>query len=366
MKRKILALILVLVVTFSFVACAAPTDTQTTDPAASEAGESTFEYKKVVEYPEATAIENQASFDNLAYAEGEVPLIAYMPSGLEFTFYQALGQGVYDLAEELGVEVVTLAPQSGSDIDGQMGMIQDAISMGVDAILLNPHDDSAAAPLVEQATAAGIVVFNINSDSTSFPAPIHGVIGYNQFDGNVTQAQAAAAEFADIDLKIGVIEGLPGYHNDMRTGGFLEGIKDHPSYEVISSINGGWNVDGGNVAAMDMLQANPEINMIYCANDQEATGAVQAFEGLGRSDIIVIGNDGDTNFLELIYEGKAYSTLNTVPFEMGRLACQAAVDALYGEFSGGFAESPGVVTNEENVLGYLQDPNTVPAPSKEY
>jgi len=211
------------------------------------------------------------------------------------------------------------------------------------------------------------VVINLNSDSTDFTAPLHGAVGYTQRAGNKAQGEALAKTFADKKLIIGIIEGLPGYHNEERTGGFKEGIASHPDYEIVSSLNGSWNTDGGNTAAMDMLQAHPEINMIYAANDMEAMGALTAMKALGREDIIVVANDGNTEFLEEIAAGTAYGTLNTVPYQMGQVACQVAVDALYGKFSGGLAESPSYVTTADNVLDFLREPEKLmPKPSKEY
>lgn len=339
-------------------------------PAASEAAPAAgeFTYQKMIEYKTPVGSSgNQASFDNIAYEQGKVPTIAFMPAGTEFPYIMAVGEGIKATAAEMGANVVTLAPQSGSDIHGQIGMLQDAISQKVDVILLNAHDDDAAGPLVKQAVEAGIVVINLNSDSTDFTAPLHGAVGYTQRAGNKAQGEALAKTFADKKLIIGIIEGLPGYHNEERTGGFKEGIASHPDYEIVSSLNGSWNTDGGNTAAMDMLQARPEINMIYAANDMEAMGALIAMKSLNRDDIIIVANDGNTEFLEEIAAGNAYGTLNTVPFQMGQVACQVAIDALYGKFPGGLAESPSYVTTADNVLDFLREPEKLmPRPSKEY
>lgn len=375
--RKVITMVLAVCILYSLAACGSTktNEAQTSTASGSEASANSstnassgeFEYQKIIDYPETAAIKDQAPLDKLAYKQGKVPVIAFMPAGTEFPYIMAVGEGVKDTAAKMGAKVITLATQSGSDINGQMGMIQDAISQKVDVILLNTHDDNAAAPLVKKAIEAGILVFNINSDSIDYPAPLHGVIGYTQKKGNIEQGKMLAEKYKDKKLIIGIIEGLPGYHNNERTGGFLEGIKDHPDFEVVSKLNGQWNTDGGNTAAMDMLQANPDINMIYAANDMEAMGAMKAIQALGKKDIILAANDGNTEFLEAIANGNDMSTLNTVPFQMGQVACQAAVDALYGKFKGGFAESPSYVTTKDNVLDFLREPEKLmPKPSKAY
>ncbi len=93
---------------------------------------------------------------------------------------------------------------------------------------------------------------------------------------------------------MGVLEGLPGYHSTERIGGFLDAFANYPEMEIVATLPTEWNVETGNKAMMDMIQAHPEINLVVCANDYIAIGAAKAAEALGRTDILIFGNDGDT------------------------------------------------------------------------
>jgi ribose transport system substrate-binding protein len=104
-----------------------------------------------------------------------------------------------------------LAPQSGSDIAGQMGMIQDVLTQDVSAIILSTHDENAAAPLVKQAVEKGIAIIIVNSDIANFPTAVHGVVGYHQRGGTFNLGNYAAGRVSGV-AKVGVLEGLPGYH----------------------------------------------------------------------------------------------------------------------------------------------------------
>jgi ribose transport system substrate-binding protein len=169
------------------------------------------------------------------------------------------------------------------------------------------------------------------------------------------------------EVKVGMILGQPGWHATERAEGFLEGIAGAANFEVVSELDGKWNVEGGNQAAMDMLQAHPEINMIVAGNDYEIMGAQKAAAALGRTDIIFLGNDGDTACLEEINAGNITATANTTPFVMGQIAMQVAVDGLTGDFTGGFIETPSVVTDQTNAIDFLKLPDTLfPKPSKTY
>lgn len=293
--------------------------------------------------------------------------IAYMPPATEFNYYIAIGEGIKSVAAEKGFEVFMLAPQSGADINGQMGMIQDVLTQDVDAIIFGTHDEAAAAPLLKKAVDKGIAVVMINSDIPNFPTPIHAVVGYKQRTGTHAIAEWAIKQVAGKEVNVGVIEGQPGYHSTERVGGFLDGIKDAKNFKVVTSIDGKWNVEGGNTAAMDILQSNPEVNVIFAANDYMAIGAALAAKAAGRKDLMILGNDGDTTGLEQVNEGSITATVNTSPYLMGQWAAKATVDAMEGTFKGGFIEVPTTVADKAGALDLLKHPEMLyPKPSKSY
>ncbi|MBO8141953.1 MAG: sugar ABC transporter substrate-binding protein [Firmicutes bacterium] len=308
----------------------------------------------------------QAQFDNLAYTPGRTPRVAYMPPATEFNYYMAIGEGIKAVAAETGVDTFTLAPLSGSDILTQMGMLQDVISQQVDAIILSTHDEFAAAPLVRRAVDQGIVVVIVNSDIPNFPSPVHAVVGYHQRAGTRKIGEYALNLVGDKPIKVGIIEGLPGYHSTERVGGFLDAIAGS-SFQVVSSLDGKWNVEGGNAAAMDMLQAHPDIDLIFAANDYMIMGAARAAQTLGKHGLILLGNDGDTAALEEIAAGTITATVNTTPFVMGQITLHVVLDILNGKFAGGYVETPTVIVDQSNVMEYLCRPEELdPKPAQTY
>ena len=308
----------------------------------------------------------QAPIDAIT-PRNETYRVAYMPPATEFNYYIAIGEGIKLVAEQEGVEVFMLAPQSGADINGQMGMIQDVLTQDVDAIIFGTHDEFAAAPLIQRAVDQGIAVLMINSDIPNFPTPIHGVVGYSQRNGTHALADWAIETYGDEPVRVGIIEGQPGYHSTERVGGFLDGIEGNDNFEVVVSIDGRWNVEGGNTAGMDILQSHPDLDMIFAANDYMIIGASFAAKALGRSDIVLLGNDGDTSGLEEIVAGNVTATVNTSPFLMGQAAMHATIDALEGTFPGGWIETPTSIEDTEGALMLLQEPDKLyPRPSREY
>lgn len=294
--------------------------------------------------------------------------IAYMPPATEFNYYIAIGEGIKAAAAEKGnVETFMLAPQSGADINGQMGMIQDVITQGADAIVLSTHDEAAAAPLVKQAVGKGFAVVIVNSDIANFPTPVHAVVGYSQRKGTHKIGDYVLDKLGGKSVKAAVIEGQPGYHSTERVGGFVDAVKGKPNVDIVASIPGSWNVEGGNTAGMDLLQGHPDIDVIFAANDYMIMGAQLAAKSLGRNDLILLGNDGDTAALEEINKGTVTATVNTTPFVMGQVALQVTLDVLDGKFPGGFVETPTTIVDKANVLPVLQAADKLyPKPSKQY
>ena len=302
---------------------------------------------------------------SLAFKPGNKAKVAYMPPTTN-PYYNAIGEGVKAKGAELGVDVITLAATNDADIAGQMKMLQDVATQGVDAIILSTHDENAAEPLVKQLTDKGIAVIIVNSDIASFPAAVNGVVGYAQRKATHALGEYIAKLFNG-KANVGVLEGQAGYHSTERVGGFEDAFKNYPDMKVVASLPTEWNQETGNKATLDMLQAHPEINVIVAANDFEAIGAQAAVKSLNRNDIQIYGNDGDTTAMEMIAAGELQGTSNTEPFVMGEIAMQTTMDALNGIFPGGYVETPAIATTKDNVVSFLCHPESLsPKPSKEY
>jgi ribose transport system substrate-binding protein len=301
----------------------------------------------------------------LAFKPGSKAKIAYMPPTTN-PYYNAIGEGIKAQGATLGYDVIVLAATNDADIAGQMKMFQDVATQGVDAIIMNTHDENAAGPLIKQLTDKGIAVIVVNSDIPDFPAPVSAVVGYAQ--RKATHALGDyIAKVMNNKATVGVLEGGPSYFSTERVGGFEDAFKNYPDMKVVASLPTQWDQETGNKATLDMMQAHPEINLLVAANDFEAIGAAAALKSLNRSDVQLYGNDGDTTAMEMIFAGDIQGTSNTVPFVMGKIAMQVASDVLNGKYPGGFVETPAITTTKDNVATFLCHPeNLFPKPSKAY
>lgn len=314
--------------------------------------------------PQSLALGSQAPMPPLVARKGAVR-VAFLPPASTLNFYQPVGAGIRAIAKSAGAAVIELAPQDGTDTYAQAGMIQDAVSRGVDAIIITTHDEHAAAPVLKRAVDKGIVVVITNSDIRSFPTPIHAVVGYSQRKAMRQLGEYVSGLAGTRSLSAGILEGLPGYHNTERVEGFLSGI-DKSKFRVTARLSGSWTVEGGNTAGLDMLQGHPELQALIACNDDMAIGASLAAKALGKQ-LLITGADGQTPALEAIAAKGITATVDAAPYQMGAIAMQVVLDSLSGKFKGGWVETTTTIRHTGNVLAVLRHPEMLsPPPAKAY
>ena len=74
-------------------------------------------------------------------------------------------KGAEQAAKDLGVNIEFTGPAKGGDVAGQIRIIENQISRGVDAIVISPNDPNSVKPVIEKAMARGIKVFTWDSDA---------------------------------------------------------------------------------------------------------------------------------------------------------------------------------------------------------
>src|SRR5215203_3725739 len=90
------------------------------------------------------------------------------------------------------------------------------------------------------------------------------------------------------------IRGLEGSTPAKERGdGFREGIAENPSATIIAQQNADWLREKAIPVSQAMLQANPDVNVVYAHNDPMAEAAIISAQnaGLNLDDMLFIGID---------------------------------------------------------------------------
>lgn len=249
-------------------------------------------------------------------------------STLNNPFFVSLRDGAKEAAEEHGVELVVADGQDS--VSTQMSDIENLVSRGVDALLINATDGEAVVPAVEEANEAGIPVLAIDRGISGGEVAIY--VASNNVTGGKMAAHYTAAKMA-LQGKIVMLEGIPGTSAARERGqGFTEVIESLPELEIISSEPAGFAQNEGYEVMQNILTAESDIDAVFAQNDMMALGALEAIEGAGRSDeMFVVGFDAVDPAIEAIEDGRMSATIMQQPSLMGEMGVDQAVQLLEGE-----------------------------------
>ena len=256
--------------------------------------------------------------------------LGFLPPAMTSPFYASCIEGATPVAEALGYELVIMAPPSEDDYATQTSMMEDFITQGVKGIAVCGINLDALIPAIKKANEAGVPVVMFNTITELEGVDVYAYSGYNQYNGGAKIADWVNTQ-TNGEAKVAIIEGLPSDYTTQRMGGFVDRAAEaYPGIEVVATQPGDWVRETGMNAAMDMIQAHPEITVIYGLSDEMALGAYQACQQLGRGDIITVGLDGNPNALESVKAGELTATLDCGPVAIGANAIKALAEAIDG------------------------------------
>ena len=207
--------------------------------------------------------------------------VALTVMGLGQPFFLAIKGHWEKLAEKYGFDLKVY--DGRFDAGTVQKLVDDVISDMPDAVAFAPLDSAASVGQVKRMLDAGIAVVTYNVQPTEVVAPR---VFANDYDGPLVVGCNAAryfqAQFGDEPAVIGVVDFpiLPQVQD--RKNGFLKGfLSVIPTATVAQAVDGGATIDKANPAAADMLQAHPDINVIFGINNDSSLGALAALRAAG-------------------------------------------------------------------------------------
>ena len=249
-------------------------------------------------------------------------------ANLQADFFNQIKQSVDAEAAKLGAEVQV--SDAGGDSATQVNQIQDFISRQVQAIIYIPAGATAAGVPVKAAEQANIPVVAVDRNAPDAPAKTFiatdSVAAAKALGDWVVEQSGGQGQLAILQGQIGTTPQV-----DRQTG-FEEALQDAPGIEVVAQQPADWAQDKAFSVAQDMLQANPDINIMWGQADAMALGAAQAVSVSNvPQDVLIVGFDGDVAGIQAVKDGTVDATMVQQTQEMGRLAVQSACDLVAGE-----------------------------------
>ena len=189
-------------------------------------------------------------------------------------------------------------------------------------------------PAIRKANDAGIPILILDTRidaaaAASMGAEIVTFIGSDNFEGGAVAGRYLARALGGTG-SVAIIEGISGHETaDRRRLGFLQGVEAHPGIRVVASQTADWERARAYTVAENLLQAHPDLDAIFAANDEMALGALEAVDAAGRiAHVRVVGFDAIPDALANIAKGRLAGSVAQFPGEMGRLGVRHAVALL--------------------------------------
>ena len=239
-------------------------------------------------------------------------------------FFVSLVEGAEKQAAALGVKI-TVA-DAGDDAAKQTSDIEDLVASGISVLIVNPVDSDAVTGAVEAAKAKGVKVIAVdravNGVDIECQIASDNVLGAElatQFIVDTLGEGAIVAELEGVTGASAAIDRSTGFHN----------IADS-KLEVVARQTANFARAEGMSVMENMLQANPDIQAVFAANDEMALGAMEAISGAGK-DIMVMGFDATDDAIASIKAGQMAGTIAQQPALIGSTAVSNALKLINGE-----------------------------------
>jgi len=216
-------------------------------------------------------------------------------------------------AEALGIEVITTAPATDDSIEEQVSIMETYIDQGVDAFIIHPSDSNGIQPAVDMANAAGIPVVSIGTASNSGSFIRSGVDYYE----TGYETMKVLCEEAGGKGGVIILEGPAGAQNaEERKAGALDALAEFPEMTLLASQTASFKRAEAITVMENILQGEgikENLTVVYGCNDEMALGAYQVLKASGISGVLIGGADGNKDAAAAIAAGDLFCTYNTDP-----------------------------------------------------
>ena len=259
-----------------------------------------------------------------------IALVRYLSTG---DFFQAYLSGVENQAEALGVNLRVL--DSRQDAALQADMVDQAIALGVDGIVIQHGLTESMKEAAQRAVDAGIkvVAFDVNVENEAIPQ-----IEQSDYQlGKLALDQALKDNGNEFDAAYVYVAGIAPL--DRRHVAWEETKEANPGINEVAQFGTLDNPIANSVAnqARAVLQANPTISVVFAPYDEFAKGVKIAVDEAGLTDDIdIYSADVSTADISAMREpGSAWvATVATNPSVVGEVSVRTLALMLAGEDPG--------------------------------
>lgn len=270
-----------------------------------------------------------------ARTEGSGKLrFAVVPKGTSHQFWRSVHAGAEAGAKEAGnIEILWKGPETEADTTGQINVVKNFITNGVDGIVLAPNHSQSLMDVVAEANAENVPVVIFDSGLGKGPQTVSYVATDNH-RGGVLAAECLADALGHKGRVIMLRYKAGSESTEQRESGFLEAMAKEQAIEVISSDQyAGTRTEEALAKATQVLNKyRDEVDGIFAVCEPNCNGVLEALtqSGLAGKVKFVAFDPSDTLIRGMSQQTVAGIVLQD-PFEMGRQSVLALAAYKRGE-----------------------------------
>jgi ribose transport system substrate-binding protein len=262
------------------------------------------------------------------------PKIALIMKSLANEFFSTMADGAtkHQEAHAGEYDLIVNGLKDERDLGRQVGIVEEMIAAGVNAIVIAPADSKALVPVLRRAKEAGLIVINID----------------NRLDTDILKQEAVTIPFVGPDNRLGakkvgefivsklapgdevvILEGIPtSFNSQQRKTGFNDAIANG-GMQVVDSQSAQWEMSQANSLASSLLTKHPKLKAILACNDSMALGALAAVKSASREDQVqIVGFDNISAVQQAIRDGNILATADQHGDQLAVYGIEFALQAL--------------------------------------
>lgn len=255
------------------------------------------------------------------------------------TFLTVLRKGIEKAAADASQPVVIEI--ADDDVNKQLSQVQNFIAAKVDAVIVNPVDTSATAPMTKLANDAGIPIVYVNRQPIDMDKLGKGAfVGSNEVDSGTLETKEvcrmlkeAGKSEAGILIMVGDLANQAAVMRTKDIHDVNAGSECGVKLNVIDEQTAGWDPVKAQDLMTNWIAAGHKPDAVISNNDNMAIGAINAMKAAGwdMKDVIVAGVDATQEALAYMKAGDLDVTVFQNAAAQGGGAVDTAMKLAKGE-----------------------------------
>lgn len=280
---------------------------------------------------------------------GEAKVGLILPSVAD-PFWGSVRDGALDTAKRFpDLALSVRAPEREITVEQQTQLIEDETATGTKVIVVAPVDEVGIRPALAEAHARGVRVVVVGSDpgwpdKAAFVGVDNAMGGYAAADYIVKRLNGVG--------KVAIITGaLSNSGAVRRTNGAREAFRMNRGIKLVAVRLAGWERGEAMTEMESLLTLVPDLDAVFCCNDEMALGAAEAVATAGAGTFVV-GFDASPEALKAIAQGKLAATVAQDSRGLGRLAIAAGYRLAIGKSVPSVIDAGTTLITADNVKEY--------------